>query len=265
MLIDTHCHLDDPDLSGDLDGVVARALAAGVGRMVTISTHMSTLPAVRAVAERFPNVWFSVGVHPHHAADDGEMPTVDQLVAVARHPKAAGIGECGLDYFYEHSPRDQQQEGFRRHIRAALQTGLPLIVHTRDAEEDTMRILREEADGKGLRGVLHCFTSSRWLAEQAVGFGFYISLSGILTFKKSADLRETAKHVPLERLLVETDAPWLAPEPHRGKNNEPAFVVHTAAVLAGLKGIPVEELARKTTENALRLFDRMSAPASSLT
>lgn len=256
MLVDSHCHLDFPDFAEELEDTVARARAAGVVRMVTIGTHLSRFEQVACVAERFDDVDCTVGLHPHHAADELELATVDALVAKAAHPKVIGIGETGLDYFYDHSPREVQQESFRRHIRACLETGLPLIVHTRDAEADTIRILREEASGSGLTGLMHCFSSSRQLAEDAIDFGFSLSLSGIITFKKSEELRAIVRDVPLDRLLVETDAPYLAPIPHRGKRNEPAFVVFTAAAVAAVKGVPPVEFALASTDNFFRLFPR---------
>jgi TatD DNase family protein len=256
MLIDTHCHLDFPDFVGQVPDVIARARAAGVGRMITISTHLSRFEAVHSLALQHPDVWCTVGVHPHEAAREGAAATTEKLVGLAASDKVVGIGECGLDYFYDKSPRDEQQASFRQHIRAAVQTDLPLIIHTRDADQDTADLLREEGQGRA-RGVLHCFSSGRRLMEQAVEMGFYISLSGILTFKKSEELREIARDVPMDRLLVETDSPYLAPVPLRGKTNEPAFTAHTAAVLADVKGVSVQEIAARTTENALRLFDRM--------
>ena len=252
MLVDSHCHLDFPDFADELEAVVARAGEAGVGVMVTICTHLSRFERVRAVAERFDNVWCSVGVHPHEAGS--ETADTNRLVALAQHPKVVGIGETGLDFYYEHSPRDRQEACFRAHIRAAQATGLPLIVHTRDADRETAAILGECAGEAPLHGVIHCFSTSRQLAEAAIDLGFYISLSGIVTFKKAEDLRRTVEVLPLDRLLVETDAPYLAPVPLRGKRNEPAFIVHTAAAVAALKGVPVEELAARTAENFFRLF-----------
>lgn len=263
MLVDTHCHLDFDVLSADLDGVVARAAAAGVGRMVTINTRLTTFPALAAIAERFPGrVWCTVGVHPHQAEEEAAGCTAERIVELSRHPKVVGIGESGLDHFYDKSPRDVQEASFRKHIRACLETGLPLVVHSRDAEADTMRVLREEAAGTGLQGIMHCFSGSRQLAEDALEFGFHISFSGILTFKKSQDLRDTAAIVPMDRLLVETDAPYLAPEPHRGRPNEPAYVAHTAARLAEVKGVTAAEIAAATTANARRLYARMDDPAA---
>ncbi|WP_029007008.1 TatD family hydrolase [Azospirillum halopraeferens] len=261
MLVDSHCHLDFPDFADDLDEIVARARRAGVGRMVTICTHLSRFDRVRAIAERYDDVLCSLGVHPHNAGEELDEATEDRLVALAAHPKVVGLGETGLDYYYDKSPREAQRESFRRHIRAALRTGLPLIVHTRDADADTMRIVREEATGSGLKGLLHCFSSTRQLAEDALDFGFHISLSGIVTFKKSDELRAIVADVPLDRILVETDAPYLAPMPFRGKRNEPAYVVNTARVVAEVKGLDPAELARRSTENFFRLFDRAAGAA----
>lgn len=260
MLVDSHCHLDFPDYAEDLDATVERARAAGVVRMVTICTHLSRFDQVRRIAERYDDVLCSLGVHPYNAGEELEGATVERLVALSRHPKVIGLGETGLDYFYDRSPRGAQQESFRRHIRACLETGLPLIVHTRDADEDTMRIIREEASGTALKGLLHCFSSGRQLAEEAVEFGLYLSLSGIVTFKKSEDLRAIVSDVPLDRILVETDAPFLAPLPYRGKRNEPSYVAHTAAVVASVKGVDADELAQRTTDNFFRLFDRAAPP-----
>lgn len=262
MLIDSHCHLDFPEFAPELDAVVARARAAGVAGMVTISTKLSTFAEVRAIAAHYPDIWCSVGVHPHEAAAEEGADDAARLEAFAAQPRVVGIGETGLDYYYEHSPRETQQRAFRAHCRAARETGLPLIVHTRDADEDTARILAEESGGGALRGLLHCFTAGRQLAEKAIDLGFYISLSGIITFKAADRLRETVRTLPLDRLLVETDAPYLAPVPMRGKRNEPAFVVHTAATLASLKGVAPEELAGVTTRNFVRLFDKAAAPAA---
>ncbi|NUB07751.1 TatD family deoxyribonuclease [Azospirillum sp. Vi22] len=256
MLVDSHCHLDFPDFAEELDAVVDRARQAGVGRMVTICTYLSRFDRILAVAERYDDVLCSLGVHPHQAAEEIVGVTVERLVELSKHPKVIGLGETGLDYFYDKSPRDVQQECFRRHIRASLETGLPLIVHTRDADDDTMRIVREEAAGQSVNGLLHCFSSGRQLAEEALDFGFYISLSGIVTFKKSEDLRAIVKDVPLDRILVETDAPYLAPVPFRGKRNEPAYVAHTAACVAEVKGMDTADMARISTENFFRLFPR---------
>jgi TatD DNase family protein len=259
MLIDSHCHLDFPDFAQELDAVVARARAAGVRRMVTICTRLSKFAQVLAVAERFEDVCCTVGVHPHEAANEPGEDTA-RLVETARNPKVVGIGETGLDYYYNRSPRDRQEASFRAHIAAARETGLPLIVHTRDADDDMARILTEET-GKGpFPGVLHCFSSSRQLAEKAVELGLYISLSGIVTFKNADDLRATAKAVPLDRLLVETDAPFLAPMPMRGKRNEPAFVAHTAAKVAESRGMELGAFVARTGENFFRLFSKVPRP-----
>jgi len=258
MLVDSHCHLDFPDFADELEAVVARAGEAGVGVMVTICTHLSRFERVRAVAERFDNVWCSVGVHPHEAGS--ETADTNRLVALAQHPKVVGIGETGLDFYYEHSPRDRQEACFRAHIRAAQATGLPLIVHTRDADRETAAILGECAGEAPLHGVIHCFSTSRQLAEAVIDLGFYISLSGIVTFKKAEDLRRTVEVLPLDRLLVETDAPYLAPVPKRGKRNEPAFTAYTAAEVAKLKRISSSDIAAATTENFFRLFNKVRAP-----
>jgi TatD DNase family protein len=265
MLIDSHCHLNHDRLLslGGAAGVVANAGKAGVGGMLTINCRISDeFPQVLAVARQFGNVWCTVGTHPHEAADAAEQVISQQeIVRLAQSdPKVVGIGETGLDYFYKHSPPEAQHENFRKHIRACLETKLPMIVHARDADDDIMRIMREEGSGAGLRGVMHCFSSSRKLGEEALDFGFYISFSGIVTFPKAPDLRDFAKDVPLDRILVETDAPYLAPAPHRGKVNEPALVVHTAQQVAELKGISKEQLATITTENFFRLFDRARLP-----
>ncbi|WP_207459630.1 TatD family hydrolase [Azospirillum sp. SYSU D00513] len=262
MLVDSHCHLDFPDFAEELDAVVERARQAGVGRMVTICTYVSRFDRIRAIAERYDDVYCTLGVHPHQAAEEFEHATEERLLELAGHPKVIGIGESGLDYFYDKSPRDLQQESFRRHLRVCRQTGLPIVIHTRDADEDTMRIVREEtAGGPPVKGLLHCFSSGRQLAEDALDYGLSISLSGIVTFKKSEDLRAIVRDVPMDRILVETDAPYLAPVPYRGKRNEPAYVAHTAACVAEVKGVSPEELARRTTENFFRLFDRAGSTA----
>ncbi|HEY1709607.1 MAG TPA: TatD family hydrolase [Rhizomicrobium sp.] len=260
MLVDSHCHLDFPEFAPELDAVVERARAAGVRTCVSIGTTLAKFPRVQAIAERFADVWCSVGVHPHEAKDE-LLNDPAPLLEAAEHPKVIGIGECGLDYYYEHSPREEQRANFRTHIAAARETQLPLIVHTRDADDETVAILRDEM-GKGVfPGLIHCFTGSQQLANAAVEIGFCISVSGIATFKNSQGLRDILKTVPLDRLLVETDAPFLAPVPHRGKRNEPAFVANTAAMLAGLKGVSAEELAGATTENFFRLFAKAARPA----
>jgi len=255
MLVDSHCHLDFPDFEGELDAVMSRAAEAGIGTALTISTHVTRFDRVRAIAERFSNVFCTVGIHPHEATTEPEV-TPEHLIRLADHPKVVGIGETGLDYFYEHSPRAAQEKSFRVHIRAARETGLPLVVHTRDADMDMARILTEEQIAGHFGGVLHCFSSSRTLAETALSLGLYISLSGIVTFKKAADLRETARALPLDRVLVETDSPYLAPVPKRGKRNEPAFVAHTAAELARLRDMDIEALSVATTDNFFKLFPK---------
>jgi TatD DNase family protein len=260
MLVDSHCHLDFPEFAPELDAVVERARDAGVRTFVTIGTTLEKFPRVRAVAERFADVWCSVGVHPHEAKDE-LLNDPAPLLAAAKHPKVVGIGECGLDYYYEHSPRDEQRANFRTHIAAARETQLPLIVHTRDADDETIDILRDEIGKGAFPGLIHCFTGSQKLADVAVEIGFCISVSGIATFKNSQSLRDILKTVPLDRLLVETDAPFLAPVPHRGKRNEPAFVANTAAMLAGVKGVSAGELAHATTENFFRLFTKVARPA----
>jgi len=239
---------------------VARAQAAGVGVCLSIGTELKRFPGVRAVAEQFPNVWCSVGVHPHESEKE-QLDDEAALIAETAHPKVVGIGETGLDYYYEHSPRIPQQKNFRAHIAAARQTGLPVIVHTRDADDDTIDILRDEMGKGGFTGLIHCFTGTQRLADAALELGLYISVSGIATFKNSGVLRDVIKTVPLDRLLVETDAPYLAPVPYRGKTNEPAFVVHTAKMLAELKGVTEEELAAATTQNFFRLFSKVQPPA----
>jgi TatD DNase family protein len=260
FLVDSHCHLDFPDYAGKVEEVVARAQAAGVGVCLSIGTELKRFPGVRAVAEKFPNVWCSVGVHPHEAEKELQDDEA-ALIREASHPKVVGIGETGLDYYYEHSPRVPQQQNFRAHIAAARQTGLPVIVHTRDADDDTIDILRDEMGKGAFTGLIHCFTGTQKLADAALELGLYISVSGIATFKNSAPLRDVIKTVPLQRLLVETDAPFLAPVPYRGKTNEPAFVVHTAKMLAELKGVTQTELAQATTENFFRLFSKVQRPA----
>ncbi len=256
MLVDSHCHLDFPDFAAELDAVVTRARAAGIGRMVTISTRVRKHSQVLAIAERFPDVFGSVGTHPHNAHEELDIKA-KRLIALAQHPKIVAIGEAGLDYFYDKSPRHAQLNGFREHIRAARETGLPLVIHSRDADADMAQILAEE-NGKGaFPAVLHCFTGSRELALMAIDLGYYVSFTGILTFKNSQNLRAIAEALPAERILVETDAPYLAPPPHRGRRNEPAYVVETAKVLAETRGVSPDEIARQTTDNFFRLFNKV--------
>lgn len=261
MLVDSHCHLDFPDFAGERDAVVARAREAGVGTILTISTRLSTFDLVREIAERYDGLYCTVGVHPHEADREDDAADAARLAKLARHPKVIGIGETGLDYYYEHSVRARQQAAFRAHLAAARETGLPVVVHTRDADRDVMALLREEAEKGGVSGLLHCFAASRELAECALELGFYISFSGIVTFKKAEPVRAVAREVPLDRLLVETDAPYLAPVPYRGKRNEPAYVVHTAAVVAAERGLPAEALAEATSDNFFRLFAKARKPA----
>lgn len=257
MLVDHHCHLDFPQLAADRAGVIGRAQAAGVGVMVTISTRVRRLPELIGIAAPHDNVFCSVGTHPHQADEETDV-TTEELVRLSTHPKVVAIGEAGLDYFYKKSTPENQAEGFRRHIRAARITGLPLEIHTRDADADTARILEEEhAAGGAFPAILHCFTGGPELARRALALGLYVSFSGVVSFKKSEALREVARMVPLDRLLVETDAPFLAPEPFRGKTNEPALVVHTAAAVARAHGLAATEIARATTDNFFRLFAKV--------
>lgn len=256
MLIDTHCHLDFPDFEAERDEIIARAHAAGVVQMVTISTRVRKFPTIRAIAEKYPTVFCSVGTHPHNADEELDV-TVDELVRLAQHPRVVAIGEAGLDYFYDNAPREAQAQGLRNHIAAARITGLPLVIHSRSADEDMAAILTEETEKGAFPFLLHCFSSGPDLARIGVELGGYVSFSGILTFPKSEELREIAKTVPVERMLVETDAPYLAPKPFRGKRNEPAYVAHTAAVLAQTLGIGEAEIAAATTENAFRIFSKM--------
>src|SRR5579864_8465045 len=249
MLVDSHCHLDYASAE-ERPEIVARARRAGVGTLLTISAKLGEFEAVRAIAESDRDIWCSVGIHPHEAASDAPVNAAG-LAALTAHPKAVGIGETGLDFYYEHSPRPQQEAVFRTHCAAARMTGLPLIVHTRDADAETVAILAEE---RPPAGVIHCFSTGRELAEKALELGFYVSLSGIVTFKNAEPLREIARDLPLDRILVETDAPYLAPVPKRGKQNEPSFLPYTAAEVARLKGLSSDELARATTENFYRLF-----------
>ncbi len=257
MLVDSHCHLDFPDFSDGRDAIIARARAAGVAAMVAIGTRIDAFAGVRAIAETDPAIWCSVGAHPHEAADHKGL-TGAELVALADHPKVVGIGETGLDFHYDLSPRDVQEQVFRTHIAASRTSGLPLIIHAREADDAIARILEEERPPPG---VLHCFSSGRALAEAALTLGFYISISGIVTFKNADDLRAIVRDLPLDRLLVETDSPYLAPVPHRGKRNEPAFLAATAAAIATLKGIPPQDLAAATTENFFRLFTKARCPS----
>lgn len=261
FVVDSHCHLDFPDFASERDAIVARAVAAGVRTMVTISTHVRRFDEIRAIAEAYPEVFCTVGTHPHSAGEEPDVSVAD-LVRLSRHPRCVGIGEAGLDYHYDKAPRDVAQAVFRIHITAARETGLPLVIHSRDCDEDMIRILEDEMRRGPFKAVLHCFSSGRGLAEAGVTLGLMISFSGILTFKRSDDLRAIAADVPADRLLVETDAPYLAPQAFRGKRNEPSYVVQTNAVLADVKGVSVEAMARLTTDNFFRTFDKAVRPAA---
>jgi TatD DNase family protein len=256
MLVDSHCHLDY-FTETEIEEVVARARAAGVGTLVTIGVRAGQAPAVKALADRFPDVWGCVGVHPHNVAEDGGLPTVEEIVALADHPRIIGIGESGLDYFYDKAPRETQRIGFRRHIQAARAAGLPLAIHARQADEDILSILTEETEAGGpFAFLLHCFSSGAALARGAVALGGYLSFSGILTFPKSPEIRAIAAEVPADRILVETDSPYLAPVPLRGKRCEPGYVTHTARVLAEVRGLGMAEAEALTTANFRRLFPK---------
>jgi len=258
MFIDSHCHLNYKGLVDDQVGVLERARAAGVSKMLNISTRASEWDAVIATAERESDVMASVGIHPHEADIHPDVETAT-LVEKAAHPQVIGIGESGLDYYYDHSDRDRQRASFRSHIAAARETGLPLIVHTRDAEDDTAEILADEMGKGAYRGVIHCFTASAAFAAKALDLGLYISISGIVTFKNAKDLQATASTLPQDRLLIETDAPFLAPVPHRGRTCEPAYVADTARFLAGLRGVNPESLAATTSANFFTLFEKAAA------
>jgi TatD DNase family protein len=256
-LVDSHCHLDSPDFAAERDAVIGRARAAGVETMLTISTRLDQFAGVRAIAEAYDGIWCSVGVHPHEAADHSEL-LAEELVALAEHPKVVGIGETGLDFHYDLSPRDVQARVFRTHIAASRASGLPLIIHAREADREIALILEEKRPPPG---VLHCFSSGRALAEAAITLGFYISISGIVTFRNAQDLRAIVRELPLDRLLIETDAPYLAPVPYRGKRNEPAFVATTAAAVGKVKGVEESRLVAATRENFFRLFTKATATA----
>lgn len=264
MWIDSHCHLNFPDfqkMEGGVDAVIERARLNKISHMLTISTHTARLKECLDIAERFDPVFCSVGVHPHNVAEDGESRiTTDDLVRLSQHPKIIAIGETGLDYHYDFAPKDIQHTQFRAHIRAAAATGLPLVIHAREADHDIIAILKEErealSDPSHLKGVMHCFSSTKALADFAVSIGFYISFSGVLTFKNATDIQEIAKSIPHDRLLVETDAPYLAPIPYRGKTNEPAYVSHTGRFLANLHGLGETEMARITSDNFFTLFSK---------
>jgi len=261
MLVDSHCHLDFDDFAADLEGIVARARAAGIIRMVSISTRVRRQSGLIAIAERFPEVYCSIGTHPHYAHEELELD-VAELVTRTRHPKTVAIGEAGLDRHYDFSPIEAQARGLRNHIAAARATTLPLVIHSREADAQMAAILEEET-GKGpFPAVLHCYTGGRELARRAIALGLFISFTGILTFKNSAELRAIAAELPADRILVETDAPYLAPGRHRGKRNEPAYVVETAKVLADVRGVSLAEIARQTTDNFFRLFSKVPRHAA---
>lgn len=256
MLVDSHCHLDFPDFDADRDEVVARARDAGIGPMVTISTRVKRLAELKSMAARYERIYCSVGTHPHHADEELDI-TADDLVKIAEDPIVVAIGEAGLDYHYDNAPREAQEEGLRRHIAAARMTQLPLVIHSRDADTDMANILTTEMEKGAFPAILHCFSSGRELALRGIELGFYVSFSGILTFKRSEELRAIAAEIPLDRLLVETDAPYLAPTPHRGRRNEPAYVIETAGVLAETKKVSPEKIAEITSDNFFRLFSKI--------
>ncbi|MEM7618920.1 MAG: TatD family hydrolase [Pseudomonadota bacterium] len=259
FIIDSHCHLDYPPLSENVTGVLERAWDVNVKLMLTISTRVKEFQKLKNIIEKNDNVYGSVGTHPHNADEELDV-TAQDLIDMAKHPKVVAIGEVGLDYYYDNAPRQAQAQGFRTHIEAARQTGLPLVIHSRDAETDTIAILEEEMAKGSFKPLLHCFSSKRELAMRGLELGAYISVSGIITYKNAEDIRETIKDVPLDRLLVETDAPYLAPTPHRGKKNEPSFVVHTLEKLAEIKGVSKEHMAQQTSENFFQLFSKVKAP-----
>lgn len=259
MLVDSHCHLDFPDFADDLDAIVKRAETAGVGRIVTISTRVRKLDGLLKITDRFPNVYCSVGTHPHNA-DEEDGITADELIALTKHPKVVALGEAGLDNHYTDGSPAAQERGFRAHIAAARATGLPLVIHTREADERCGEILDEEIAKGPFKAVLHCYTGGPELAKKAIALGLSISFTGILTFKNSQSIRDIAAELPADRVMVETDAPYLAPGKYRGKRNEPSFVTETARVLAETRGVSIEEIAQQTTENFFRLFDKVPRP-----
>ena len=261
LIVDSHCHLDYEGLADRLPEVLANCREQGVGLMLSISSMVKNFPRLLALAEAHDNVYCTVGTHPHHAHEELDVP-VSELVRLTQHPKVVGLGEAGLDYHYELSTPDAQMQGFRNHIAAARETGLPLVIHTRQAEEDTARVLEEEMGKGAFKAVLHCFTSQQWLATKGVELGLYVSFSGILTYKNAEDIRATAASLPLDRILVETDSPYLAPVPFRGKSNEPAFVAKTLEQLAAVRGLSRDEMAYMTSANFFRLFDKVKVPAT---
>ncbi len=261
LIVDSHCHLDYDGLYESLPDVLQRAQVAGVGLVLSISSRVRSAAKIIGIAEAHENVFCTVGTHPHNAHEELDV-TVAELVALAQHPKVVGLGEAGLDYHYDKSPRDAQMTGFRNHIAAARESGLPLVIHTREAEDDTARVLEEEMAKGAFKAVLHCFTSQQWLAERGVELGLYVSFSGILTYKTAENLRDAARALPEDRILVETDAPYLAPVPFRGKNNEPAFVARTLEALAQARGVSRDYMAAATSANFFRLFDKVKMPAA---
>ena len=259
-IVDSHCHLDYEGLAEDLPSMLKRCEDAGVGLMLSISSRVKNFTGLLAIAETYENVFCTVGTHPHNAHEELDITTAD-LVKLTHHPKVVGIGEVGLDYHYDNSPRQAQMDGFRSHIAAARETGLPLVIHTREAEDDTIRVLEDEMGKGAFKALLHCFTSKQYLAERAVELGLTVSFSGILTYKSAEELRVTAKALPQDRLLVETDAPFLSPVPYRGKSNEPSFVVKTLETLAHTRGVSVDEMAKITSDNFFNLFSKVPRPA----
>jgi TatD DNase family protein len=260
-IVDSHCHLDYEGIAEQLPSILSRCDEVGVGLLLSISSRVKNFPTLLAIAEMHENVFCTVGTHPHNAHEELDI-TVSDLVKLTQHSKVVGIGEAGLDYHYDLSPREAQMQGFRTHIAAARETGLPLVIHTREAEDDTARVLEEEMRRGAFKAVLHCFTSQQWLAEKGAALGLCVSFSGILTYKNAEDLRVTAKALPSDKLLVETDAPFLAPVPHRGKSNEPSYVVKTLQQLALVRGVSADEMAKVTSDNFFRLFSKVPRPAA---
>jgi TatD DNase family protein len=256
MLVDSHCHLNFPDFKEDFSGILQRAKDANIGIMQTICTKIDELPEIIKIAEQHSNIYASVGIHPNEVSRQVKI-TAEEIIEYTKHPKIIGIGETGLDFYYENSPRAEQIESFKEHIKAAQATNLPIIIHTRGADIETIEVLEQQLKKQHFTGLIHCFSTSKMLAERAIELGFYISISGILTFNKALALQEIVKYLPLDKLLVETDAPYLAPTPMRGKRNEPAFTKYTAQFLANLQGVDYEEVASKTTENFLKLFTKV--------
>lgn len=259
FIVDSHCHLDYPGLCERMDDVLKNADDLGVKMMVTISTEVKDFHKLKAIVEEHDHIYCTIGTHPNHAADEPDT-SAEELIEIAQHPKVVGIGEAGLDYHYDYATPEQQEYGFRQHIAAARETGLPLVIHSRDAEEDTIKILEEEMAKGEFKPLLHCYSSKPILAERGIELGAYVSFSGILTFNSAKEIQQVAKDTQIDRILVETDAPYLAPAPHRGKKNEPGFTRHTLEKLADLKGLSVEEAAMKTSENFFRLFSKVPVP-----